>query len=265
MIDGDYAFSVGGRQFEILWTPGGETRSAIIVWLPTERIAIVGNLFGPLFGNQPNLNTLRGDKPRSAMQFVASVKRLQALRPQMILTGHEAVQGSEHIERELSRIAESVQFIHDRTIEGMNAGKDLQTLMREVVPPPHLALTEEYGRVSWNVRAIWHEYSGWHDPAKGLTDLYGVPSASVAPALCELAGGAQRIAFRAREFVEAGKPLEALHLLDIVLAASPSLALGLAVKREALDVLERQTSGRISGNVCRSRPYGANWMGSSEL
>ena len=25
---------------------------------------IVGNLFGPIFGNQPNFNTLRGDKPR---------------------------------------------------------------------------------------------------------------------------------------------------------------------------------------------------------
>src|SRR5579862_9237251 len=42
LIDGDHAFTLGGRRFEILWTPGGETRSAVIVWLPDERIAIVG-------------------------------------------------------------------------------------------------------------------------------------------------------------------------------------------------------------------------------
>ena len=35
-------------------------------------LALVGNLFGPIFGNQPNLNTVRGDKPRSALRFIAS-------------------------------------------------------------------------------------------------------------------------------------------------------------------------------------------------
>ena len=89
LIDDRHAFELGGRQFEILWTPGGETRSALIVWLPNEKIAIVGNLFGPLFGNHPNLNTLRGDKPRSALEFIASVKRVRALKPELLLTGHE--------------------------------------------------------------------------------------------------------------------------------------------------------------------------------
>ena len=61
--DDGHAFELGGRRFEVIWTPGGETRSAVVVWLPDEKIALVGNLFGPLFGNQPNLNTIRGDKP----------------------------------------------------------------------------------------------------------------------------------------------------------------------------------------------------------
>lgn len=243
LIDGDHAFTLGGRRFEILWTPGGETRSAVILWVPDQKIAIVGNLFGPLFGNHPNLNTLRGDKPRWATQFIDSVKRVRALRPEMILTGHEDIHGADHIERELTRIIDSVQWVHDRTVEGMNEGKDLGTLMREVVPPAELTLTEEYGKVAWNVRAIWHEYTGWHDPARGLTDLFGVPASSVAPALVELAGGAERIAERARVFVDEGKPLEALHLLDIALAAAPDLELGREVKREALTLLDRQTGG----------------------
>src|SRR4051794_18363454 len=60
LVDELYVFELGGRKFEIHWTPGGETRSAVIVWLPDEKIAVVGNLLGPLFGNQPNLNTIRG-------------------------------------------------------------------------------------------------------------------------------------------------------------------------------------------------------------
>uniref|UniRef100_UPI002625B001 alkyl sulfatase dimerization domain-containing protein n=1 Tax=Novosphingobium sp. TaxID=1874826 RepID=UPI002625B001 len=220
--DEGYAFDLGGRRFELIWTPGGETRSALIVWLPQDRIAIVGNLFGPLFGNHPNLNTLRGDRPRSALEFVASVRRLRDLRPVLMLTGHEAIEGEEHILAQTGRIADAVQWVHDRTIEGMNAGKDLRALMREIRTPPELTLTEEYGKLAWNVRAIWHEYTGWFDPARGTTELYAVPPASVAPALAELAGGADRIVGCAVGFLDRGEPLEALHLVDIALAADPA-------------------------------------------
>ena len=124
--DAGHAFTLGGRRFEIIWTPGGETRSAVIVWLPQERIAVVGNLFGPLFGNQPNLNTLRGDKPRSATEFLASLKTVRALDPALILTGHEVIEGAAHIHAEITRIIDSVQWIHDATIAGMNAGRPLR-------------------------------------------------------------------------------------------------------------------------------------------
>ena len=244
LIDARHTFELGGRRFELLWTPGGETRAALIVWLPAENVAIVGNLFGPLFGNQPNLNTVRGDKPRSALEFVDSVKQLRALEPALILTGHEAISGAEHIQREVTRIIDAVQWVHDRTLEGMNAGTDLRTLMREVRPPAELTLSEEYGTVAWNVRAIWHEYTGWFDPSRGTTELYGVPASSIASSLVELVGGAAPLAERATAFVEAGKPLEALHLLDIALAAEPQSTPARTVKRAALLKLLAQSGGK---------------------
>jgi alkyl sulfatase BDS1-like metallo-beta-lactamase superfamily hydrolase len=242
--DEGQAFELGGRRFEIIWTPGGETRSAVIVWLPAEKIAIVGNLFGPLFGNHPNLNTMRGDMPRSALQFIDSVKTLRSLRPKLVLTGHEEIRGAERIERDVTRVIDSVQWVHDRTVEGMNAGKDIRTLMREIKTPPELALTEEYGKVAWNVRAIWHEYTGWFDPTRGTTELYDVPPSRVAPAIAELAGGAERLAELAKAFLSEGKPLEALHVLDIALAAQPGCLLGRQVKGDALRLLNEQTGGK---------------------
>jgi alkyl sulfatase BDS1-like metallo-beta-lactamase superfamily hydrolase len=244
IADEGHSFELGGRRFEIIWTPGGETRSAVIVWLPAEKIAIVGNLFGPLFGNHPNLNTMRGDKPRWALQFIESVKALRALRPDLVLTGHEEIRGAERISQDVTRVIDAVQWVHDRTVEGMNAGKDLRTLMREIRTPPELKLTEEYGKVAWNVRATWHEYTGWFDPARGTTDLYGVPPSSVAPAIAELAGGAERLAERAQAFVSEDKPLEALHVLDIALAAQPQCARAREVKSEALRLLDQQTGGK---------------------
>lgn len=242
--DEGHAFILGGRRFEIIWMPGGETRSAVIVWLPQERVAIVGNLFGPLFGNHPNLNTMRGDKPRAASEFIGSIEKLRSLRPVQILTGHEDIRGVDHIQAETTRIIDSVRWVHDRVIEGMNAGTSLRALMREVQTPEELRLTEEYGKVAWNVRAIWHEYTGWFDPDAGTTELYGIPSSSVAADLTVMAGGAERLANRAREHVQEGRPLEALHLLDVARAAEPASEIVRQAQREALLLLDQQTGGK---------------------
>jgi glyoxylase-like metal-dependent hydrolase (beta-lactamase superfamily II) len=244
LFDDHHTFELGGRRFEVLATPGGEALCALVVWLPDERIAVVGNLFGPLFGNQPNLNTVRGDKPRSAVEFIRSIKRVRDLKPELLLTGHEVIHGAERIEREITRIADAVQWVHDRTVEGMNLGIDLRTLMRDVRPPPELTLTEEYGKVAWNVRAIWHEYTGWFDPSRGTTELFAVPASSVATTLTQLAGGADRLAESAQGFVAQGKPLEALHLLDIAVVGDPASEWVKQVKRDALKLLLEQTGGK---------------------
>ena len=137
-----------------------------------------------------------------------------------------SIQGAEHIEREVTRIIDAVQWVHDRTIDGMNEGVDVRTLMRQIETPPELTLTEEYGKIAWNVRAIWHEYTGWFDPARGTTELYGVPASSIAPAIVELVGGQSMARRTCMRFRRQGKPLEALHLLDIALSAEPNNAVG---------------------------------------
>ena len=54
----------------------------------------------------------------------------------------------------------------------------------------------------------------------------------------------RRIAERARGFVEQAKPLEALHLLDVALTASPDSKICREVKRAALQLLNKQTGGK---------------------
>jgi alkyl sulfatase BDS1-like metallo-beta-lactamase superfamily hydrolase len=65
----------------------------------------------------------------------------------------------------------------------------------------------------------------------------------VAPTLVELTGGTESIVVKARDFLQSQKPLEALHLLDIVLAAEPDLPSGREAKKEALNQLLEQTGG----------------------
>jgi alkyl sulfatase BDS1-like metallo-beta-lactamase superfamily hydrolase len=91
--------------------------------------------------------------------------------------------------------------------------------MRTVTIPDEFDTGEGYGKTSWNVRAIWENYAGWFHH-RSTTELYDVPSAAVSGDVVA-AAGADALVAAARAHVDAGRPVEALHLTDIVLAADP--------------------------------------------
>jgi glyoxylase-like metal-dependent hydrolase (beta-lactamase superfamily II) len=179
---------LGGRRFELYSTPGGETTDALVVWMPEQRTAFIGNLMGPFFGHVPNLYTLRGDKIRSAMTFMHSLDRVIALAPETLINGHEVFRGADQNLATMTKVRDATAYLRDRTLDGMNSGADLWTLMREVILPPELALPQVHGRVPWIVRAIWEEHVGWFR-YESTTELYDVPPSSVWSDVVDLAGG----------------------------------------------------------------------------
>jgi len=243
VVDGQYAFEVGGRKFEVFSTPGGEAPDAVVVWMPNERIVFTGNLFGPVFLSMPNLCTTRGDKPRSARLYLECLDKVRRLGAETLITGHgEPIVGADKVRADLDRMHAAVSFVHDQTVEGMNAGKDVHTLMAEIRLPEEIRIGEYHGKVSWAVRTIWEEYSGWFH-MDSTTSLYAVPRNSVHVDLVELAGGADALAGRATQHVAAGKPLQALHLTDISLGVEPEHKPSLTAKKAALEALLKASGG----------------------
>ena len=245
-VGDSWVTEVGGRRFELLATPGGETTDSLVVWLPDDGAVFASNLFGPVFGGMPNLATLRGDKLRSARQFFSSLERVRDLEPELLITGHgDPIRGAGTIRAALHRIRDAMQHVHDRTVEGMLAGKSLADVMAEAEPPEALRLTEAHGKAAWNARSIWHEYLGWF-LMESTTELYPVPALSVAADLVELAG-ASELAARARAHLDEGRPVEALHLSDVVLHADPGHRGALAAHMGALqELLERSRGENLS-------------------
>lgn len=209
------SLTVGGRRLELISVPGGETTDSLVVWLPEERICLCGNTFGPTFGHIPNLVTIRGDRYRDALTAIASVERVRDLQPELLVTGHfEPIAGRERITAELTRLRDALQHIHDQTVAGMNAGKDVRTLMREIELPADCDVGQGYGKVDWDVRAVWENYSGWFHH-ESTTELYAVGFDAVAADVVELAGAAALVD-RARAHLDAGRPLEAIHLAELL-------------------------------------------------
>ncbi len=123
----------------------------------------------------------------------------------------------------------------------MNAGKDVRTLMGEITLPEHLEVGQGYGKVSWDVRAIWENYSGWFHH-RSTTELYPVGPDAVSSDLVELAG-ADAVVARARAHLDAGRPLQAIHLAEIVTDVDPDHGDARAVLRAAH---ERLLAGSVN-------------------
>jgi alkyl sulfatase BDS1-like metallo-beta-lactamase superfamily hydrolase len=237
-FDDRHSFELGGLRFELIATPGGETTDSMVIWLPQHRICFTGNLFSALFGHFPNLVTIRGDRYRDPLRFIESLDRVLDLEPELLLVGHHGpVEGRDLIRAELLRLRGAVEYVHDETVRGMNAGEDVHTLMDRIALPRDLEVGEGYGKVSWSVRAIWENYAGWFHHGS-TTELYAVPPCRVHPDLVELAGGADAVAKRAAEKLAAGAPLEAIHLAEVALAAQPLHREALGVSLAAHEQLE---------------------------
>ena len=84
-----YRFEQGGIRFEVLPTPGAEGADNLVLWLPDEKILFSGDFFGPLFPQFPNVFTMRGEKVRKPVEYIASLERIIALEPETIVPSHK--------------------------------------------------------------------------------------------------------------------------------------------------------------------------------
>ncbi|MBT8442385.1 MAG: MBL fold metallo-hydrolase [Gammaproteobacteria bacterium] len=234
-FDESFEFSLGGLTFVLAHTPG-ETADHASVWIPERGVAFIGDNYYDSF---PNITTLRGSRPRWALDYVDSLNHVLSWKPKIVLPGHVApLQGRDRVTESLTRYRDAILHVHDATVDGMNAGKSVVELMRTIELPPELAIGEKYGRVSWSVRGIYEGYAGWFDEQP--ESLYPSTETSVLAELVELAGGVDAVVVLARDKQTNGHLVEALQLTDAALHAEPRNDGALKLREEILQALERQ-------------------------
>lgn len=246
-FDEKYEFTLGGVEFDLFSTPG-ETPDHLTVWLPASKVAFIGDNYAgagmPEPMSFPNLYAIRGTKPRWALDWIKSIDTVLALKPEVVLNGHgDPIFGNQEITRRLKRYRDAIQYIHDETVKGMDAGKDVFTLMKEIKLPASYDLSQIFGKVSWSVRGIYDGYAGWFDA--NPTSMYEVPVTSVYPDLVKLAGGPEPVVRAALEKLESKEPVEALHLTDVVLTSDPKNAAALNARIKALEYLRDRCENAV--------------------
>ena len=214
----EYKFSLGGLDVELYSVPGGETLDALLIYLPKHKILFSGNAFGPLFPHLPNFCTIRGDRIRFAIPYLEMCEKVLELKPNILITGHfKPIEGQKLIYDEVKNLHDAVDYIHTKTVEGINTGKDMYELMKEIVLPKKLSVGEGYGTVEWAIRSIYEGYTGWFRH-KSTTELYAYSPQAIFSDLNNLIDKKEALK-RIEDFIVGSEYLKAINLCEIIISS----------------------------------------------
>ena len=141
---------VAGVELELVSSPG-ETNDQLFVWDPTGKVLFAGDNFYRSF---PNLYAIRGTPNRSVRLWAESLDKLADNDAAALVGGHtRPILGASKVKQVLKDYHDAVQFIHDKTVEGMNKGMTPDELVEYVQLPENLAskdyLQPFYGHPEW--------------------------------------------------------------------------------------------------------------------
>lgn len=245
LFEKTYQFVLGGYTFNLSSAPG-ETPDMLNVWIPELSAMFVGDNYYKSF---PNIHTLRGTKPRWALDYITSLNTVIGVNPYLLLPSHGyPINGKPAVQAALKQYRDAIQYVHDAVVSGMDTGVDQFALMKSVKLPPNLDIGESYGRVSWSVRGIYEGYAGWFDADAG--HMYATqPKDALATLVGMTTGGAEGVALQARSTLSGGgDPVIAIHLADAAIAADPVNVTAWTVRRDALQSLRDRSDNGIERN-----------------
>jgi alkyl sulfatase BDS1-like metallo-beta-lactamase superfamily hydrolase len=232
---------IGGERFE-LHHARGETDDYTWVWIPGRELLCCGDLFIWATPNAGNPQKVQ----RYPREWAAALREMAELGAETMLPGHGLpVIGADRVRAALSDTAALLESIVEQTIAMMNDGARLNEILHAVAPPEELIskpyLLPIYDEPEFIVRNVWRLYGGWYDgnPA----NLKPATEAALAEEIATLAGGAERVAARARELAELGDLRLAGHLAEMAALAAPELE---AAREARAEVYRRRADAATS-------------------
>jgi alkyl sulfatase BDS1-like metallo-beta-lactamase superfamily hydrolase len=160
---------------------------------------------------------------RYVESWVLALRKMVSLDPQILLPGHgEALTDPSEIQENLTVLADTLEFIVDHSLAGLNRGLRKDEVVDSLVLPESMAnhptMRVQYVTPQDIAKMVIRQYTGWWDDVP--SHWSPAPVSSQGRMVVELAGGMERLAERAREWIDKDIRL-ASQLADYAFLAYP--------------------------------------------
>ncbi len=197
---------------KVVMTPApSDCDDSITIWFPELGVCVNNMVWPTLF----NVFPIRGEEYRDPRVLLAGLDHIRGLNSDYLIGAHGIpISGRDAISRAVTLYRDSIQYMWDQTVRGINRGLTLGELVETVRLPGVFAgnhLTSQYyGVVEHHVRQIHNGLRGWFDGDEAA--LFPLPPAERAQRLVAGFGGVANVRQQAQDALAANDLRWALEL-----------------------------------------------------
>ncbi len=245
----EYSFSLGGVKFN-LYHVVGEAQDYTIIFLPDQKIVWVGDMVGA--GMPMVASPMK--RVRDEVKWRNGLKFIKNLKPEIIISSaFLPFCEQDLITKRVDPIIEYLDFLYESVAREMNAGSSLEETLNNIQLPEHMKsnplLQERYGRLQFNIRGLYHRYSGWF--SQNGTHLNPAPAKEKAENFIQDMGGGKKVLQRTRSLEKESNYKLALEYLDLLIAAGIQLKEAHKMKGSILIQMSTRYTHQITANMYR--------------
>ncbi len=243
-VDGPTDTTIAGERVVLTPWPS-DSDDTLIIWFP-DRSTIVTNHFWPALYN---IFPLRGEPYRDPLVRLGAFDVMLGYDAEHLISVHgPPVSGRDTVRRALVDDRDSIQFLWDQTVRGMNAGLTLGELAETVRLPERFNdayyTTEFYGMAPHHVRQIHGGVRGWFDG--DAVNLFPLPESEEARRIVAGLGGRDTVLQQARTALNADDASWAIQLATYLVRLDGDDGDARMVKADALRLVAQTVT---SANV----------------
>jgi len=208
-----------GIRMQFFTRYGTDDKTHTTVWLPDRKICIEN----ALWATPPNLYSIRGDLYRDPREWMACVKVVRDLEPEVLVGyGHRPVVGKKKVRDTLVAYLDGIAFMLDQSLRLILGGYGPEDLRHMIRMPDYLAAEphnfQSYGELSFQMPAIFYFTVGWY--SGDAAEIFRPSPKEEAERLVKLIGGRDKVlaeamaAFDRKEVAWAAQLVNYLYKLD---------------------------------------------------
>jgi alkyl sulfatase BDS1-like metallo-beta-lactamase superfamily hydrolase len=250
-IDAVRSATIAGLRVEFTPAPS-DADDSLTIWFPELETAVHNIAWPALF----NIFAIRGEPYRDPAMLVPGLDHLRSLGAAHLVCAHGVpISGAAAIDTELTLYRDSIQFMWDQTVRGVNKDLTVAELADSVQLPEvfqHGKLTRQlYGLAEHHVRQIHHGLVGWFDGDEG--QIFPLVPAERSARLVAGFGGPNAVRSQVRDAIDSDDLRWAIEMGSWLVRRPDAESSDRLLLAEAVRLIGQRTTSANVRNWCLTR------------